>query len=305
MSDETPPKRSRLIVVLLVALPLWLVLSGGFAVWYFLRQEKLEAEVERQRFVQAVSAVMIADDLRKLVDVIGERHASSAQAAANLRRAASMIEGLLGPSNTGFTVTRHRGPGDHPLLQVTLRGLKTDAPAVWVITSYDSRPGSPGVEANATGLAATLAAAQALADHQPLVPIHFLFVPHANDPGSPVAGIAPIVANLAARPGAVLCVEAMGAGETLWLSSNVPKAPPLGQIEGLGSVIEESIACPGGRTGLAGLLARAGLPAVRVATRPAVAPDEPDTTVPAAVTVAASAGRLVELLRRCAAIPPP
>jgi hypothetical protein len=305
MIDETPPKRSRVIVVLLVALPLWLVLSGGFAVWYFLRQEKLEAEVERQRFVQAVSPVMIADDLRKFVDIIGERHTSSEQAAANLRRAESMIEGLLGPSNTGFSVTRHRGPGEHPLLQVTLRGLNPDAPAVWVITSYDSRPGSPGVEANATGLAATLAAAQALADHQPLAPIHFLFVPHANDPGSPVAGIATLVANLAARPGAVLCVEAMGAGETLWLSSNESKAAPLGQIEGLGSVIEESIAYPGGRTGLTGLLEKAGLPAVRVGTRPAVAPDDPDATVPAAVTVAASAGRLVELLRRCAAIPPP
>jgi hypothetical protein len=188
---------------------------------------------------------------------------------------------------------------------VSLRGQNPDAPAVWVIASYDSRPGTPGAEANASGLAATLAAAQALADHKPLAPIHFLFVPHANDPAAPVAETAAITAQLAGRPGTVLCVEAMGAGETLWLSSKMPDARPLGQIEGLGSVIEEAIAYPGGRTDFASLLVTAGLPAVRVATRPVVAADEPDTTLPAAITVAASAGRLIELIRRCAAIPPP
>jgi PAS domain-containing protein len=63
-------------------------------------------------------------------------------------------------------VKKTRGPAEWPILQVTIKGQKTDHPPVWVLTSYDSRAGSRGAEANATGLAATLAAAQALAQAQ-------------------------------------------------------------------------------------------------------------------------------------------
>jgi hypothetical protein len=43
------------------------------------------------------------------------------------------------------------------------------------------------------------------------------------------------------------------------------------------------------------------LPAVRVSTRPLLLPDEADEKLPFAPTVAASTGRLIELVRRCAA----
>jgi hypothetical protein len=43
------------------------------------------------------------------------------------------------------------------------------------------------------------------------------------------------------------------------------------------------------------------LPAVRVATRPLLTPDEKDDRLPFAPTVAASTGRLIELIRRCSA----
>jgi hypothetical protein len=45
-----------------------------------------------------------------------------------------------------------------------------------------------------------------------------------------------------------------------------------------------------------------GLSAVRVSTRAAIAPQDPDNRLPDAAMVAASAGRLVELIRRCAVI---
>ena len=303
MSDD-PPTRLRAMPVLLVVLPLWLVVSGVFAVWYFLRQEKLEALEERQRFARSVSAPMIGDDLRKITGIIGERHVSSETGARNLGRAASMIEGLLGPANTGYQLVRHRGPGEHPLPQVTIRGQDGEAPAVWVLASYDSRPGSPGAEGNASGLAASLAAAQALADHQPLATIHFLFIPHANDRGSPVAETVAIVQQLATAagpPAVVLCVEAMGAGEELWLSSLNADAEAFGLIGGLGFVKSADAVNPGGVPDLTGLLSGAGLPAVRVSTRPVLTAEEADDTVAIAEIVAASSGRLVELIRRCAA----
>ncbi|HEX7261991.1 MAG TPA: M28 family peptidase, partial [Luteolibacter sp.] len=209
----TGSKRSRWITLLLVLLPLWLVGSGGGALWYYFHREKKQALVEEERFAQAVSVPLMADDLRKIVEVIGERNGSSETAAANLTRTASMIEGLLGPGNTGYLVRKTNGPAQWPILQVTLAGKNPEASAVWILTSYDSRPGSRGAEANATGLAATVAAAQTLARDKPNVPVHFVFLPHVNDVESPVVDTAAKFTALAKAPAkAILSVEAMGAG---------------------------------------------------------------------------------------------
>lgn len=301
MTDENP-KRPKWVPLLLVMLPVWLVVSGGAAVWFFLHRENKEAQAEQARFARAVSSPALADDLQKLVEIIGERHGSSESAAKNLTRTAAMIEGLLGPSNTGYAVRRMQGPADWPLIHATVTGKKPDAPAVWVVSSYDSRPGTPGVEANATGLAATLAAAQALAGEIPEMSIHFVFLPHANDPESPVLETAAKFKEMAASPKAVLCVEAMGAGEELWLSSRDTAAAPLGLVQGLGSVRGAEVVCLGEDVDLSSVLFEMDLPAVRVATRPIVTAEEPDDKLPPAATVAASSGRLVELIRRCAGL---
>lgn len=297
--SEATPKRAGSITLLLVLLPLWLVVSGGFAIWFYFYKEKKDAQQDQARFAQTVSVPGLADDLRKIVEIIGERHGGSETAAKNLTRAASMIEGALGPSNTGFTVRRVQGPAEWPLLQVTVKGIKPDAPAVWVLASYDSRPGSPGAEANATGLAATLAAAQALAADKPAADIHFLFIPHANDPESPILETAAKFATMATAPKAVLCVEAMGAGEPLWLSSRDPDALPLTHVQGLGSVRGAEVVCLGDDVDFASILFESGIPAVRVSTRPLVTSQEADEKLPTAPVLAASTGRLVELIRRC------
>lgn len=296
--------RPRWVTLLLVLLPLWLIASGAGALWYYFHLEKSKALVEQERYTQAVSAPLLADDLRKIVEVIGERNASSPTAAANLSRTASMIEGLLGPSNTGYVVHKTKGPATWPILHVTLAGKKTTAPAIWVLTSYDSRPGSRGAEANATGLAATLAAAIAMASDKPQAPIHFAFLPHANETGSPLVETAAKFLELAKSSGptkTLLCVEAMGAGESLWLSSRDVAAAPLNLIAGLGAVYGAEVICLGDDTDLASTLFEMNLPAVRVATRPLLTPDEKDDRLPFAPTVAASTGRLIELIRRCSA----
>lgn len=296
-------RRPRWVTFLLVLLPLWLVGSGGAALWYYFHLEKKEARVEQERFAQAVSTPLLADDLRKLVEIIGERNASSEVAAANLSRAASMIEGLLGPTNTGYAVRRTNGPAKWPLLQVTLIGKNPQAPAVWVLTTYDSRAGSRGAEANASGLAATLAAAQAVARDKLVASVHFVFLPHANDLESPVVETAAKwveLAKPAGPPKAVLCVDAMGGGENLWLSSRESTAAPLGLVSGLGAVYGAEVVCLGDDNDPASMLFEMGLPAVRVSTRARLAAGEPDERIPFVPTVTASAGRLIELIRRCA-----
>ncbi len=295
-------KRPVWVILFLVLLPLWLVGSGGGALWYYFHREKKQALIEQQRFIQVVSAPLMADDLRKIVEIIGERNASSATAAANLSRTASMIEGLLGPSNTGYSVKKSNGPADWPILQAVLTGKDPTAAVVWVLTSYDSRVGSRGAEANATGLAATLAAAQALAGDTPKFPVHFVFLPHSNDVGSPVLETAAKLRELvktSGNPKAVLCVEAMGAGEPLWLTSRDVSATPLGLASGLGAVYGAEVVCLGDATDLASTLFEMGLPAVRISTRPLLPPEDKDGKLPFAPTVAASTGRLIELIRRC------
>lgn len=301
---DAPKRRPRWVTLLLVLLPLWLIGSGGGALWYYFHREQKQALVQQERFSQSVSAPLLADDLRKIVEIIGPRNASSPTAAASLSRAAAMIDGLLGPSNTGYAVRKTSGPAAWPILQVTLAGKNPAAPAVWVLTSYDSRAGSRGAEANATGLAATLAAAEAMASDKPPVPIHFVFLPHANDMESPVVETAAKFLELAKASGpvkALLCVEAMGAGEPLWLSSRDVSALPLNLVNGLGAVYGAEVVCLGDDTDLASILFEMNLPAVRVATRPQLTPDEKDERLPFAPTVAASTGRLIELIRRCSA----
>jgi hypothetical protein len=297
------PPRPRWATWLLVLLPLWLACSAGGALWYYFHRENKQALVEEERFAQAISAPLLEDDLRKIIEVIGERNASTETAAANLSRMASMIEGLLGPANTGYPVKRTKGPAQWPLLQVTLIGKNPDAAPVWVLTSYDSPQGSKGAEANATGLAATLAAAQALARDKPNHPVHFVFLPHANDVESPVLETAAKFLELSrptGKPHAVLCVEAMGAGDKLWLSSRDVSAAPLDRISGLGAVYGAEVVCLGDDVDLASTLFEMNLPAVRVATRAMVTREDEDDRLPFAPTVAASAGRLIELIRRCA-----
>lgn len=302
MTDETV-KRPKWLPWLLAVLPLWLLASAGFAVWYYHFREKEAAFEDQQRYVKSVSSKIIEDDLRKFETIIGERNGASEKAAKSLKSAATMIEGTLGPGNTGYEVIRIAGPADWPLLQVSIHGKNPTQAPVWVLATYDSKPGSPGIEANATGVCATLAAAQAIAGDCPQSPIRFLFVPHGNDPESPILDVVSKAAEMTKEAKAVLVVEAMGGGEDLWLSSREALALPLRQIDGLGSVRGAEVVCLGDDADFASLMFETGVPAVRVATRAQLLPEDPDDQAAQASVVAASAGRLVELIRRCAALP--
>lgn len=304
MSDEVSHRKPRLwLVALLVILPAWLLVSGGLAIWHYFHKEEKEAGKQKEAFSRAVSEVLIRDDLAKFVGVIGERHASSESAAASLGRAASMIEGTLGPSNTGYEIKRLQGPASWPIIYVTIPGSKRTLPPLWITCAYDSRQGDPGVEANATGVVATLAAAQALAGSTPERDVVFVFLPHGNDAESPAIETAAKLSELAREAHAILCVEAMGAGAELWLTSRDTNAPPLAFISGLGSIRGAEVVCLTEDSDLASTLFEMNRPAVRVGTRATLSPDEADRSAPDPAVLAASSGRLVELIRRCAGIP--
>lgn len=289
-------KKSRLVPILLVVLPLWLVASAAFALVKYFQNEKADARAAEQRFSQSVSSTRIADDLRKIVDILGERNTTSPK---KLAATASMIQGLLGPSNTGYDVKNINSPTDFPIIQVTVPSERSSASPVWILTSYDSPLGSRGAEKNASGLAATLAAAQALADATPSNPIRFLFIPHVNEIDAPVLETALITSkHIGDNHAGILCVEAMASSETLILTSRDTEATPVEKFAGLGKILGAEIACLGDDFDLASTLYETGLPAIRIATRPTLLPDEEDNKVPFAPTLAASTGRLIELIQR-------
>lgn len=294
MSNEG--KKLRIVPILLIILPTWLIASGAYALVKYFSNEKTAAVQEAQRFAQRVSTDSLADDLNKIINVIGERNTAKPD---KLSATASMIRGLLGPGNTGYEVKTLAGPAEFPILHITLPSLKADAAPLWIVTSYDSPPGSKGAERNATGLVATLAAAQALADEKPDRPLHFLFLPHANDPDSPITETTLTASQLiGSSPQTILCIEAMGDAETLILSSRDTKALPEFPYADLGKALGAEVICLGDDFDLASTFFEMGLPAIRVATRPMLLPDENDDKSPFAPTVAASAGRLIELIGR-------
>lgn len=291
-------KKIPLVPILLVALPLWLIASAGFALVKYFKDEKKAVIAESQRFSSTVSTESIKDDLRKIITLVGERNTSTPD---KLAATSSMIQGTLGPANTGYEVSIIKGPNDFPLISVTVSSEKSATSPIWIITSYDSPPDSPGSEKNATGLVATLATAQALANASPSRPIHFLFTPHANDPNSPVLDTAATIANLinaAPTPHYILIVEAMGDEEELILSSRDTEALPASELDELGKIISAEVICLSDDFDLASTLFEMNLPAIRVATRPPLLPDEIDDKLPFAPTLAASTGRLVELILR-------
>jgi len=305
MSDPenpAPATSPRVFRLLLVGLPVWLFVSAIGALWYYFHLEKIEAETRRAAFAREISVASLADDLRKFTTLIGERHTGDGEPSVNLLRAASMIEGVLGPSNTGLDIRRVRGPGDWPLLETSIPAARPGAKSVWIITAYDGPPGGVGGQFNASGLSAVIAAIQAAANDVPDLHLRFLFLPHLRDAEAPVAATLRIAAETMTARGevdAVLWVEAMSAAGDLQLTANRPESLPSDQLTDLGEVTP----------GTHGLERHNGVPpwlidaVVRVSTREAYIAGEPDADLPSPMLTTSAAGKLLELVRRIAARP--
>lgn len=302
MTEESVPRRDRRIVLLLWLLPLWLVVSSVGGLWLYLRKQADEEENGQMRIATGIHEAGLGDDLGKLLGFVGERHTASPAGVQGLGRAAAMIEGSLGPGNAGYRVERVAGPstpaGRWPLLVVSVKGKDEDLPPLWVVAAYDARPGSPGAEANASGVASVLAAAHAMASELPPRSIRFAFLPHAYDPDGPMQEAFGILAKRVGKASSLLVVEATGAGESLIVSSRDAENRALVAVEGLGKAVGAEAICLEDDFDLSSALFERGLPAVRVATRPVVQADEKDDVAPDPAVHAAATTALVDLIRR-------
>lgn len=227
--EEVGPTR-RWVKVLLVLLPAWLVVSSAVGLYFLIRGEQdSAAEFPVPRSIEAAS---LADDLRKLTEVLGERNFRDEVTRGHLRGAERMIEGSLGVQNTGFRV--NRAPVDQtdgqqwPLLWVEVRGSQKPGEVVWLLAGYDSASGSAGVDMNATGVAGLLAVAQSLVNEAPPRTLRIGFVPNAYQEGRDPAEVARMVNKTLVEAGGqivhVVHVFALGRGPDLQFAGPRPQS---------------------------------------------------------------------------------
>jgi hypothetical protein len=302
VTEESPPTLQRRVALLLWLVPLGLVFTSGLGLWLHFKAKVAAEQVEQARFTTAIKADLLHDDMGKMLGFVGERHISSAVGIQGLKRAAAMIEGSLGPANAGYKVESISGPevdGNRwPILIATLRGSDQRSSPLWIVAPYDTRPGSPGAEANASGVVSVMAAAHALANTSPKRSVHFAFVPHAYDTEAPVMELQGQLAERIGKASTVLVVESMGAAEKLMISSRDAGNAALRQASGLGEVVGAEAICLEDDFDLSSTLFELQLPAARVSTRPVVKADEADDTAPNPAVHAAATRSLVTLIER-------
>lgn len=302
MTEDSAPRRDRRVFLLLWLLPLWLVASSGIGMWFYFRKQAATQQEEQMKFATQVSKEGLQKDMANLLDFVGERHGASPVGVQGMNRVAAMIEGSLGPGNAGYKVERVRAPeteaGSWPIFVATLPGTDGKVDPLWVIAGYDTRPDSPGAEANASGVASVLAAANAIANKKPHRAVSFAFLPHAYEPDSLVMETLEALRKRMGTASEVLVVESTGAAKELMVSSRDAENRALVQVKGLGEVVGAESICLEDDFDLSSVLFETGLPAVRVATRPVVKFDEVDASAPDPAIHAASTGALVTLIGR-------
>ncbi|MCH7225249.1 hypothetical protein MLD59_03835 [Verrucomicrobiaceae bacterium E54] len=291
-SENRRPRRG--VVIFLSLLPLWLVISTGIGLWLWNRGG--ENQPEQAKFKTPISAEGLESDLRKIVEIAGPRHLGSDRGHIGLKRVSAMIRSSLGPENAGYALEMHPGPttpeGTWPLVLARLPG---EGKPLAVVAGYDSREGSPGVEANGTGLASVLAIAQAMAGETLGRPVTFAFVPHAYDLDAPVREVGRQLMDQLGDVELIIVVEATGTAADLIVSAR--NTALLESFENRVRIAGAETICLGEDHDPASLLEELGAPAVRLSTRAMVLPSEQDDVLPGPGVHAQATAHLATLVR--------
>lgn len=216
-------KEGALIRFLLVALPTGLLVMGVAAMMK--THMKGEAEpLDTNTMLRLEGAAMqrrpvSREDLEKTVTTlatrIGERHGGKPDA---LESAALWIESSLSGGNMGYLVERHSfdaGESEVRNLIVELPGRERRKEIIVVGAHYDTVPGSPGANDNATGVATLLALARAFTGEQQARTVRFVAFVNEEPPHFQTETMGSRVYARRCRSRgeeivAMLCLESMG-----------------------------------------------------------------------------------------------
>ncbi len=305
---EDEKQGGRGIKWLIVAIPVWLALSGGVGLWLHFRQEEKNRQKQEHAYRKDIDAKSLADDFAKVVDLLGPRHETSDAARQSLQRMASMIEGAMGLNNIGYEVTRAAGRDGRdisaPLLMADVLRRKTER-EIWLIVPYDSPPQLSRGQSSASAVAVSLAVAQSLVgrpiDHN----IRFLFVPAACAEEREKRDTAAQVNRLIAaqgKPKLVLVLGGMLHSGQLTIVARDAGAPAVREMQDLVSIAEDPSLCLQDDDAFSSLLAEMNLPAVWIGTQPQepMTAEQEDSMPVGNNGMTRSASELVALLLRLA-----
>lgn len=291
---------------LIVAIPVWLALSGGVGLWLHFRQEEKNRQKQEHAYRKDIDARSLGDDFTKIVSLLGPRHEQSDSARQSLQSMASMIEGAMGPNNIGYEVTRAAGTENGgisaPVLMADVLRRKTDK-EIWLIVPYDSPPQLSRGQSSASAVAVSLAVAQSLVGRDIDHNIRFLFVPSVFAEEPQRIDAAARVKRLIGSQGAPRCVLVMGGmlhGGQLSLVSREAGSPAIREMQELVSVAEDASICLQDGGEFSSLLAEMNLPAVQISTqaRERCTAEQEDEMPAAKNLMVESANQLVTLLLR-------
>jgi hypothetical protein len=304
--SEHAPQRKLGIKILIVAIPVWLAVSGGVGLWLHFRQQEKERQEQKHAYRKDINQKSLADDFAKITRQIGARHHATETSREALLRMAAMIEGAMGPNNIGYEVKRLAGKEQSgitaPLLVADVLRRKT-RDEIWLIVPYDSPREMPVGQASASAVAVSFAVAQSLVG-QPLERnVRFLFVPMVYADAQDQLDTAAQVQRLIAVQGAprlVLVLGSMLHEGKLQLCSSTAAADDL-----LTGLTEVAAIRAQNDDAFSSLLSEKNLPAVLLQKRPnAEMTREQEDQMPAGSEIMANAAEdVARLLRHLASDP--
>lgn len=181
MPDTTATKAEedspRIYKILLMVLPVGVVVGTIIFMFMYFHLEREEEKNHSVIVAHGFRATDLEDMVDKFTGRIGLRDMNTKAGRSGLRRAASMIEGRLGPQNVGYSVTRSDGLAAHGLLwrslSVEVPGEKNPQEVVFAAVSF----AGSGQDADANTVSTMVMLASSMALEKPARTLRFVFIP--------------------------------------------------------------------------------------------------------------------------------
>lgn len=233
--------QQRVVRIFILGLPIGLIIGGVIAMVLYFRDDASKAD--HGHSPRAVSRDEIESQVNMLSKMIGSRQMGE---PVRLRATIKYIEGTLDPTNLGYKVAHQTykvaGVECHNLV-VELPGTHHDHRHEILIVGahYDSVPGTPGADDNASGVAACMSLAQAFYKSSNARTIRFVFFANEEPPYFQTENMGSLVYAKGCRERgeniiAMLSLESMGYYSTDKDSQKFPPGLP-GEVPDTGSFL--------------------------------------------------------------------
>lgn len=168
--------------ILIMSLPIGVVIGTIVFMFMYFYLERKNDEQQSVIVTRTFRLSSLDDMVNKLTKTVGYRSIETEEGRNGLKRAESMIGGMLGPQNLGLTVSKSSGEAAHGLLwkgmSVDILGQEKPREVVFIAASY---AGDGGV-ADANCVSSVVLLASSIARDKPERTLRFIFTPLDKEP---------------------------------------------------------------------------------------------------------------------------